>query len=75
MYLKVEQMDFDIQFGKQCCLVKHDRRNFNYVSFDSLLIILHEIYITVHTPHNLLAAFHCFRVLFFLGRTVVHLWF
>ena len=21
-----------------------------------------------HTPHNLLAAFHCFRVLFFLGR-------
>ena len=28
------------------------------------------IYDNSHTPHNLLAAFHCFRVLFFLGRTV-----
>ena len=64
---------FPLLFWKQCCSVKHDRRNFNYVSFESILIIIHEIYMIIvnsHTPHNLLAAFHCFRVLFFLGRTV-----
>ena len=27
-YLKVEQMNFDIQFWKQCCSVMHDWRNF-----------------------------------------------
>ena len=67
MCLKVEQMDFDIQFLKQFCSVEHDRRNFNYVSFESILIIIHEIYDNSHTPHHFLAAFHCFRVLFFSG--------
>ena len=42
--------------------------NFNYVSFESVLIILHKnIYDNSHTPHNL---FHCFKVLFFLGHIV-----
>ena len=40
-------MDFDIQFWKQCCSVKHDRMNFNYVSFESILIIIHEIYMII----------------------------
>ena len=58
-------MAFDIQFWKQCCSVKHDRRNFNYVSFESILIGLFVKYlwsIVIH-PSNLLAAFHCFMVL------------
>ena len=44
MYLKVAQIAFDIQVWKQCCSVKHNWMNFNYVSFESMLIILHEIY-------------------------------
>ena len=46
-------MDFDIQFWKQCYSVRHDWRNFNNVSFESILIILHEIYNNSHTPQNL----------------------
>ena len=30
-FLKVEQMNFDIQFWKQCCSVMHDWMNFNNV--------------------------------------------
>ena len=58
-------MDFDIQFWKQCCSVKHDRMNFNYVSFESILIIIHEIYliIVVHpttcSQHSIVSGF-CF---------------
>ena len=63
MYLKVAQMYFNIQFWKQCCSVKHGWINFNYVSFES---INHTSWNdNSHTPHNLLAAFHCFRVLVF----------
>ena len=64
-------MDFGIQFWKQCCSVKHDRMNFNYVSFESILIIIHEIYmiIVIHpttcSQHSIDSGF-CF----FLGRTV-----
>ena len=41
-YLKVEQINFDIQFGKQCCSVMHDCRNFNNVSFESIMVILYD---------------------------------
>ena len=41
----------------------HDRRNFNKVSFESTMIKT----IKSHTPHNLVTAFLCFRVLFFSG--------
>ena len=41
-YLKVEQINFDIQFWKQCCSVMHDWRNFNDVSFESIMIILYD---------------------------------
>ena len=40
-YLKVEQINFDIQFWKQCCSVMHDWRNFNNVSFESIMVILY----------------------------------
>ena len=43
-------MAFDIQFWKQCCSVKHDWMNFNYVSFESILIILHEINMHYEPP-------------------------
>ena len=65
------QMDFDIQFWKQCYSVKHDWRNFSYVPFQSILIIVHEIYmiIVIHpktcSQHSIVSGF-CF----FLGRTV-----
>ena len=58
-------MAFDIQFGKQCCSVKHDWMNFNYVSFESIFIILHEIYMIIVTHPTTI--FHCFRVQFFSG--------
>ena len=32
-YLKVKQMNFDIQFWKPCCSLMHDWKNFNNVSF------------------------------------------
>ena len=51
-YLKVEQMNFDIQFWKQCCSVMHDWRNFNNVSFESIMVILYD---KSHTPRNLVA--------------------
>ena len=41
-YLKVEQINFDIQFWKQCCSVMHDWRKFNNVSFESTIIILYD---------------------------------
>ena len=41
-YLKVEQMNFDIQFSKQCCSVMHDWRNFNNASFESIMVILYD---------------------------------
>ena len=44
----------------QLCII---RKHINHNSWN--------IYDNSHTPHNLLAAFHCFRVLFFLGRTVL----
>ena len=58
-------MDFDIRFWKQCCSVKHDRMNFNYVSFESILIIIHEIYMirvihpTTCSQHSIVSGF-CF---------------
>ena len=58
-------MAFDIQFWKQCCSVKHDWMNFNYVSFESILIILHEINMIIVTHPT--TSVHCFRVLFFSG--------
>ena len=58
-------MAFDIQFWKQCCSVKHDRMNFNYVSFESLLIILHEINMIIVTHPTTFV--HCFRVFFLSG--------
>ena len=45
--------------------MKHDWINFNYVSFESILIILHEINMNIVT--HLTTFFHCFRVLFFSG--------
>ena len=42
--------------------------NFNYVSFESILIILHEINMNIVTHPT--TFFHCFRVLFFLGHIV-----
>ena len=69
-YRKVAQMDFDIQFWKQCCSVMHDWRNFNNVSFKSMMIILHDNSMTSRTPHNLVTAYLCFKVLVFFGRTV-----
>ena len=39
--------------------------NFNYVSFESILIILHEINMNIVTHPT--TFFHCFRVLFFSG--------
>ena len=42
--------------------MKHDWMNFNYVSFESILIILHEINMTIVTHPTI--CFHCFRVLF-----------
>ena len=64
-------MYYNIKFGKQCCSVKHDWINFNYVSFESILIILHEIYMIIVThpttcsQHSIVSGF-CF----FLGRIV-----
>ena len=43
----------------QLCII---RKHINHNSWN--------IYDNSHTPNNLLAAFHCFRVLCFLGRTV-----
>ena len=63
--MKVAQTAFDIQFLKQCCSVKHDWMNFNYVSFESILIMLHEINMNIVT-HSTICS-HCFRVLFFSG--------
>ena len=58
-------MAFDIQSRKQCCSAKHDWMNFNHVSLESILIILHEInMITVTHPTTFV---HCFRVLLFSG--------
>ena len=59
-------MAFDIQFWKQCCSVKHDWMNFNYVSFESILIILHEKDMIIVTHPTTFV--HCFRVLFFSGK-------
>ena len=78
-YRKAAQMDFDIKFLKQCYSVKHDWRNFNNLSFES--IILHEIYrlyyrmiIVIHPKTCLQHSFVlAFRVLFFLG-CAVHVW-
>ena len=42
--------------------------NFNYVSFESILIILHEINMIIVTHPTTFV--HCFRVLFFLGHIV-----
>ena len=69
MYLKVAQMAFDIQFRKQCCSVKHDWMSFNYVSFESILIILHEIdmIIVIH-PTTFFPLFQ--GSVFFLGHIV-----
>ena len=41
-YRKVEQVNFDIQFWKQCCSVMHDWRNLNNVSFESIMVILYD---------------------------------
>ena len=57
------KMAFDIQFWIQCCSVKHDWMNFNYISFESILIILHEINMIIVTHPTTFV--HCFRVLFF----------
>ena len=43
----------------QLCIV---RKHINHTSWN--------LYDNSHTSHNLLAAFHCFRVLFFLGHIV-----
>ena len=64
-YRKVAQMDFDTQFWKQCYSVKHDWGNFSDVSFESILIILHEIcmIIVIHpktcSQHSIVSGF-CF---------------
>ena len=58
-------MAFDIQFWKQCCSVKHDWMNFNYVSFVTILIIIHEINMIIVTHPTTFV--HCFRVLSFSG--------
>ena len=42
VFFKVEQINFDIQFWKQCCSVMHDWRNFNNVSFKSIMVILYD---------------------------------
>ena len=51
--------------------MKHDWKNFNYVSFESILIIPHEINMIIVTYPTTFV--HCFRVLcvcFFLGHIV-----
>ena len=64
-------MAFDIQFWKQCCSVKHDWMNFNYVLFESILIILHEINMIIVThPHSYLSIVSGFWFFFFLGHIV-----
>ena len=60
-------MAFDIQFWKQCCSVKHDWMNFNYVSFESILIILHEINMIIVTHPTTFV--HCFRVMWVFSGT------
>ena len=65
---KWHKMAFDIQFWKQCCSVKHDWMNFNYVSFESILIILHEINMIIVTHPTTFV--HCFRVLGFFWDTL-----
>ena len=42
--------------------------NFNYVSFESILIILHEINMIIVTHPTTFV--HCFRVMFFMGHIV-----
>ena len=49
----MEQMNFDIQFWKQCCSVMHDGRNFNNVSFESIMVILYDEGMTKHNGHTL----------------------
>ena len=70
-YRKVAQMDFDIQFWKQCCSVMHDWRNFNSVSFESILSLGHTSWnIMIIVIHPKTCSQHSIRGLFFLGRTV-----
>ena len=57
-------MAFDIQFWKQCCSVKHDWMNFNYVKYiirKHINHILHEINMIIVTHPTTIV--HCFRVL------------
>ena len=66
----MEQINFDIQFWKQCCSVMDDWRNFNNVSFKSIMVILYDEGMTtvIHAPRpcrHLVTASLCFRGLFF----------
>ena len=61
-------MAFDIQSRKQCCSAKHDWMNFNHVSLESILIILHEINDNSNTSHNFCPLFQ--GSAFFLGHIV-----
>ena len=64
--LKVEQINFGIQFWKQCCSVMHDWRNFNNVSFESMMVILyHEGMTSVIHPGTWSQPPFVFRGLFF----------
>ena len=70
-YLKVEQMNFYIQFWKQCCSVMHNWRNFNNVEFESIMVILYDkVWLQSYTP-KLGHSIPLFQgSVFFLGRTV-----
>ena len=61
------QMNFDIQIFKQCCSVMHDWRNFNNVSFESIMVILYDEGMT--TAGVAMPALG-FQGSVFLGRTV-----
>ena len=71
-YPKVSQMNFDIQFWKQCCSVMQDWRNFKILSFESIMFILYNksmttvIHPTTWSHHPL---FHPL-VLFFLTHCI-----
>ena len=69
-YRKVEQMNFDIQFLKQCCSLMHDWRNFNNVSFESIMVILYDKSVTTVIHPGTWSQHPFVSGLFFLGRTV-----
>ena len=63
---------YEFQFWKQCCSVMHDWRNFNNVSFESIMVILYDKGMTT-VIHPGTCSQHPFvsRVwVFFLERTV-----